>query len=241
MNKTIYLQHYCSDNYDMVNMNTIQKLFICFLFLVLFLPKLPAQDYTVGKSIISLQIGPSRYVGTFLGIADFSKNYRSDLRDGLSWNAGYSYIFGKPGRNCNFGLGLMYQGTRYKHSASDVSDDISMQYLAPQFILHFARKRYNIQLAYGSGFLWYKDDSGMYGKPRKVDMDEWAFSLSAGGEYYLASWCGLCAKLNWIVSESKEYSVSYHGETWTVNNPELSNGGGTFAPLSFTVGMNFHF
>ena len=134
MNKTIYLQHYCSDNYDMVNMNTIQKLFICFLFLVLFLPKLPAQDYTVGKSIISLQIGPSRYVGTFLGIADFSKNYRSDLRDGLSWNAGYSYIFGKPGRNCNFGLGLMYQGTRYKHSASDVSDDISMQYLAPQFI-----------------------------------------------------------------------------------------------------------
>lgn len=110
----------------MVNMNTIQKLFICF-FILGFVPyKASCLGYTVGKSIISLQVGPSRYVGTFLGIADFSKNYRSDLRDGLGWNVGYSYIFGKPGRNCNFGLGLMYQGTRYKHSAFDVSDDISM-------------------------------------------------------------------------------------------------------------------
>lgn len=222
-------------------MRTIQRLCVGLFFLALFPVLLCAQEYTVGNSIVSLQVGPSRYVGTFIGITDYSKNYRDDLRSGWTWSTGYSYIFGKQEKSSRFGLGLMYQGTYYKHSSSELSDDISMQYLAPQFILHLSKERYNIQLAYGSGYLWYKDDSGVYGKPRKVDIDEWAFNLSLGGEYYLSSWCGLCARLNWIVSESKAYKVSYHGETWEVENPELSSGGGVYAPLSLTVGINFHF
>lgn len=203
---------------------------------------LMAQEASIGKSMFSLHVGPTWYMGKMIGITNNSDSYRGDLRDGMAWDVNYYYLGDKYIFN-SFKLapGLIYQGSRYKNSHEDGSDKILMHYVAPQIALFMVKQKYNLSLSTGLGYQHYKDKSYVYDKPRDVSMNKLAYNLSAGGEYLLSSHIGVSAKLNWIVTSSESYSVRYHGQKWQVESPEMSGGGGCFSQLTLLFGMNFHF
>ncbi len=201
-----------------------------------------AQEATVGKSQFSIHAGPSWYLGKMIGITNHSDTYRNDLRDGVAWDVNYYYLGDKNiSHSFKVSPGLVYQGSQYKNTHDGGSDKILMHYIAPQIALFFVQQKYNLSLSTGLGCQLYKDKSFVYDKPRNVSMNKLAYNLSAGGEYLSSPHIGISAKLNWTVTSSESYSVSYHGQKWQVESPELSDGGGCFSQLSLLLGMNFHF
>lgn len=203
---------------------------------------LSAQETSVGKSLFSVQAGPSWYLGKMIGVTNNSDTYRNDLRDGVSWSANYYYLGSKNLFN-SFRLspGLVYQGGQYKNSYDKGSDKVLMIYIAPQIALFYVKQKYNLSVSTGLGYQLYRNKSFVYDKPRNVSMNKLAYNLSAGGEYLFSRHIGISAKLNWIVTSSESYSVKYYGQKWQVESPELNDGGGCFSQLSLLFGMNFHF
>lgn len=215
----------------------------CLLFgLMIQAVSLFAQDASIGKYLLSFHAGPSRYMGKMMGITDYSNQYRDGLRDGVAWNVNYYYLTDKNIFNSwKFAPGFIYEGSRYENSHSDGSDKILMHYVAPQLALFMVKKKYTLSLSTGLGYQFYKDKSTVYDTPRKVSMNKIAYNLSAAAEYLFSSQWGVSGKLNWIVSNSDSYSVRYHGQTWKVESPESSDGGGDFSHISLLIGLNYHF
>ena len=150
-----------------------------------------------------------------------------------------SYLAQVAGRKLKFGVGVLYQGSSYKNTHDTGADKILMHYMAPQVSLTMVKKHYQLQLAGGIGYQFYKDKSKVYGKPRDVSMDKLAGNLTLSGEYFLTSHWGASARLNWLASSTETYSVKYHDEKWNVENPKT--GTGYFGQLSLVFGLNYHF
>lgn len=199
-----------------------------------------AQETSSPTSFLSVQAGPSWYVGQQLGITNRSDAFRQDLRRGVAWDVSYWYTGQRPtGKGFKAGPGVLYQGSLYKASHEDGADKIAMHYIALQAGMFYFQKHYMLQLAGGVGYQLYNDKSIVYGKSRDVSMNKLACHLSCGGEYFLTQCWGLSARLNWLISSSDSYSVDYNGQHWQVDNPKT--GGGYFGQLSLLFGLNFHF
>lgn len=213
------------------------KYLFCFLVGVFFVMPLSAQRAGDKSSSVSVHVGPTWYLGQWMGITDRSDSYRSDLRKGIAWDA--SYIKQIAGKQLRFGVGFLYQGSSYTNTHKDGSDKIQMHYLSPQISLSVVKRYYQVQLAGGVGYQFYKDRSRVYDKPRNVSMNKFAGNLSLTGEYFLSSHWGVSARLNWLSSGSKTYSVKYHDKEWNVESPQT--GTGYFGQLSLLFGLNYHF
>lgn len=201
-----------------------------------------AQDTSKGESMLSIYAGPSWYAGKMIGITNYSDSYRNGLRDGVAWNMSYYYLGRKSvGKTFKLAPGFIYQGGCYKNAHDEGSDKMLMNYIAPQLALFMVKQKYNLSLSTGPGFQFYKDKSIVYDKPRNVSMNKLAYNISVAGEYLFSQHWGISAKLNWIVTGSESYSVKYHGQSWQVESPELSEGGGCFSQLSLLFGLNYHF
>ena len=107
---------------------------------------------------------------------------------GVAWDV--SYLAQVAGRKLKFGVGVLYQGSSYKNTHDTGADKILMHYMAPQISLTMVKKHYQLQLAGGIGYQFYKDKSKVYGKPRDVSMDKLAGNLALSGEYFLTSHWG---------------------------------------------------
>ena len=210
---------------------------LCFLVGVLLTTSLYAQSAGDKRSSFSVHAGPSWYLGQLMGITDRSDAYRSDLRKGVAWDV--SYLAQVAGRKFQFGVGALYQGSSYKNTHDTGADKILMHYMAPQVSLTMVKKHYQLQLAGGIGYQFYKDKSKVYGKPRDVSMNKLAGNLALSGEYFLTSHWGASARLNWLASSTETYSVKYHDEKWNVEKPKT--GTGYFGQLSLVFGLNYHF
>lgn len=220
----------------------VMKKYVLLLGLLIQAVSALAQEASTGKSVFSVYAGPSWYLGRMIGITNNSGSYRSDLRNGVTWDASFYFLGDKYIFNSfKFAPGLLYQGGQYKNAYDESSDKILMHYIAPQIALFMVKQKYNLSLSTGLGYQHYKDKSIVYGKPRDVSMNKLAYNLSAGGEYLLSSLVGISAKVNWIVTSSESYSVKYHGRKWQVESPELNGGGGCFSQLSLLFGINLHF
>lgn len=209
----------------------------CLLAGLLLTATLSAQSDESRRSTLSVHVGPSWYLGQQMGITSRTDAYREDLRKGISWDV--SFIEQLAGEKLKFGLGLLYQGSSYKNTHDGGADKILMNYLAPQLSLSLMRRHYQLQLAGGVGYQFYRDKSRVYDKPRDVSMNKLAGNLAFAGEYYLSRHWGVSGRLNWMASSSESYSAEYHGREWQVEKPET--GTGYFGQLSLTFGLNYHF
>lgn len=200
------------------------------------LPALHAQSDISQKSILSFQSGPVLYTGKLVGVAGHS----SDLRNGVGWSGNYTYLIGnKPA--LKVGFGILYQGSRYTDDALNSTDKIQTHYVAPQFSLHWLKRQFSLSFTAGTGYQWYKNNSTVYGKPRKVSMNKWAANLGIGGEYRFFDCWGVSARVNYILARSGEYSVRYHDKEWLVRPHYPINGSDDISQLSFSAGINYHF
>lgn len=213
----------------------------CLLGLLLFISAaMQAQNESSRGSILSVNVGPTWYVGQFMGITDHADSYRNDLRKGIAWQVSYWFAGKGPGHEgVKIGPGFIYQGSSYRETQENGSDKIGMHYLAPQLGMFFFRNQYMVQLSAGVGYQFYSDKSTVYDKPRDVTMNRLACNLSLNGEYFLTKQWGVSARLNWLLSHSERYSVEYNGKTWNVYHPRT--GDGYFGQLSLLFGLNYHF
>lgn len=201
-----------------------------------------AQEASIGKSMFSVHAGPSWYLGKMIGITKNSNEYQSGLRDGVAWDASYNFLGDKfIFESCKLSPGVLYQGGQYKNNHADGSDQVLMHYIAPQISLFMVKQKFNLSVSTGLGYQFYRNKSIVYDNPRDVSMNKLAYNLSLGGEYLLCPHVGISTKLNWIVTDSERYSVTYHGQKWQVDSPELTEGGGCFSQLSLLLGLNYHF
>lgn len=213
------------------------KYLYCLLVGVLLTTTLHAQGDGDKNSNLSVHVGPSWYLGRFMGITDRTDAYRDDLRKGLAWDASYFHLL--AGRQLKFGVGFLYQGSSYKNTHETGSDKIQKHYFAPQLTLTYLQKHYQIQFSGGVGYQLYADKSTVFDKPRDVSMNKFAGNLALSGEYYLSRHWGVSGRLNWMASSSERYSVDYHNTTWKVEHPKT--GTGYFGQFSLTFGLNYHF
>lgn len=202
---------------------------------------LTAQTIQDKRSILSLQVGPSWQVGDLMGVTDYSSSYRSDLHNGLGWRANYSYLLGKHTFRAVFGA--LYEGNLHSGNLPNSSDKIYCHYIAPQAGVCIMFPRCNLLFTGGIGYLAYRNNSEVYGKPREVRKDKMAYNLAWSGEYHLTRSLGVNASLNWCYAAAAGYSVTYHGETWEVERPSFYalNEVYDLSRLSLTFGLNYHF
>lgn len=195
-----------------------------------------AQSGTAERSILSFHTGLARYTGELTGVAGHS----SDLRNGISWSGSYTYLAGKD-PSLKAGLGMLYQGSRYSHDMPDSTDRIQTHYVAPQFSMHWLKQSFGLYVVVGAGYRFYKDNSTVYDKPRKVSMNKWAANVGIGGEYRPFARWGISAKINYILAYSDKYSVRYHDKEWLVQPHYPVSGSNDISQLSFSAGINYHF
>lgn len=200
---------------------------------------LQAQELTDTHSVLSVHVGPAWYAGKMLGIANSSDSYQDKLRNGVAWDAGYLYLFGNNA--FRFALGGLYQGSRYEHADGNTADLLKIHYLAPQVGIYKLGNRYALSLTGGLGYQLYTDESTVYGRPRKVDMDRIAFNVGISGEYCFTSHWGVAARFEWVNSYSDSYRVTYHERIWTVDKSNVAGEGGGLSQLSLKLGVNYHF
>ena len=223
-------------------MKKIHLLFGLMSGLMIYTLPLLSQNTDIKKNLFTFQVGPSWYIGNFMGITNYSDQYQNNLQNGISWNATYYYLGRRsPSKPYKLAPGLIYQGGRYKNRHEEGSDKILMHYIAPQLALYLFKHRYNLSLAVGAGYQLYSDKSTVFGKAREVSMNKFAYNLVAAGEYVLSPQWGVSARLDWIKSRSDNYSVDYHGIKWSVEDPQINKGKEHFSQLSLLIGLNYHF
>ena len=95
----------------------VMKKYVLLLGLLIQAVSALAQEASTGKSVFSVHAGPSWYLGRMIGITNNSGSYRSDLRNGVTWDASYYFLGDKYIFNSfKFAPGLLYQGGQYKNA-----------------------------------------------------------------------------------------------------------------------------
>lgn len=161
--------------------------------------------------LLGVQMGAAFYTGDMLGVA----NAPSDLRNGFSWAANYTYLFGQNKR-VRFGLGGLYQGSRYAHEESLARDQITTHFLAPQLSVCFSSAPFLWGVSAGVGYQLYANHGSIYDRPRRLSMNKVAGNIRLEGTWLFSQRWGLSARLNYIHAFSDSYTVRYHGESWEV-------------------------
>ena len=188
-------------------MKTMARLLV-FITISCFSSLLRSQEIHQENFILSIHAGPSWYVGDLIGITDYSEHYTDKLRNGVNWNGEFTYLFGKS--VIKGGVGLLYQGSRYTNHQSVNSDEININYVTPQMSLFYVREKFILQGALGVGCMFYQDNSTVYGKPRNVQFNRIAFHAAVSGEYRIVKQWGISARLDWLASSAKTYSLSWY-------------------------------
>ena len=103
------------------------KKYVLLLGLLIQAVSVMAQEASAGKSMFSVHVGPSWYLGKMIGITNNSDAYQNDLRNGIAWDADY-YFLGDKYISGSFKLapGFIYQGACYKCTRDESSDKILM-------------------------------------------------------------------------------------------------------------------
>lgn len=218
-------------------MKTTMRLFVFIVIACCFSSILQSQDIHKEKFILSVQAGPSWYVGDLTGITDNTSKYMDKLRKGVTWNGAFTYLFGRSA--IKGGVGLIYQGNRYTNDKATSSDEINMNYIGPRMSLFYMKKKFSVHCALGPGYMIYRDYSIVYNKPRNVHFNQIAFHAAIGGEYLLIPQLGIAVQASWTGTETSHYNVNYHDKEWLVTPSQA--GGDTISTLSLSAGINYHF
>jgi hypothetical protein len=148
------------------------------------------------------------------GLTNSSPSYTNNFHSGPSWDAQFDFKFKF------FSTGLLYSGYTAKGALAESSDHIYTHYLAPQFAIHFLRTdKFDIKAGPGVGYIWYRNNSMVYGKERRVTGGNIATNIGLNGVWFLSRELGLSLDVQYIDSSLFRVNVDYHGETVKVRFP----------------------
>ena len=213
----------------------ISILFLLFSISVASIPTLWGQTTTRNHSL-TIHAGYANMLGGTAGLTNNSNSYEKELCSGFSWDVQYDY---RP--NPKIGLGILYSGYTANGELTYSSDHIYTHYFAPQLTPKILRtEHFEIFVNAGLGYLFYLNNSTVYGKERRVTGGNIAANIGGMVEYKINNKWGVSLGTQYITSNLRKINVFYHGENTKVkfNNKENKL---NLSRLNLSVGVNFHF
>lgn len=194
----------------------IQKLSGLLLLMLLCSPSLFAQQDAIQKHIFSVHTGYARILGKTGGLTQNTPGYRHDLAQGIGWDAQYYF---RPVNRLE--VGLYYSGFSSKGSHDEGKDHVQTHYIAPQIGFYcIDTQKFLTRINIGGGKIFYRNDSEVFGKDRRVKGSSGAFNLGANVTLKLTEHWGVEADLQYIYCNVDKVRTRYHDETITVRYPD---------------------
>ena len=191
---------------------------------------------TTVKHNLSVRAGYANMLGGTAGLTNSSNSYERELCSGFSWDAQYNYL-----TSSKVGLGMLYSGYTASGKLTYSSDHIYTHYLAPQFaLIVYQKKQFKLQANAGLGYIFYLNNSTVFGKDRKVTGGNLAANIGVAAEYRINNRWGVSLGTQYVESSLKEINTFYHGENIKV---KLGDGGNqlNLSRLNISAGVNFYF
>ena len=193
-----------------------------------------AREPAKGKHQLSVRAGYGYVPFDGKSLTLPTRDYGKELRSGVTWDAQYSFV------KRWFGVGALYTGFTSEGSHANGSDQVFAHYVAPQLIfgVPLENDRFQLRVNLGAGYMFYLNDSRIYGKERIVKGGNIGGNFGLEGGWRFSNHWGLSVQLQYILSLLHDVDVDYHGETIQVTYPAdmLKQ-----SRMSVTVGLTCYF
>lgn len=162
-------------------------------------------------------------------------SYERKLSEGVNWDTEYRF---RPLRH--LALGLIYSGFSSKGSHAEGSDHLFIHYIAPQISMYaIATPQWQLSLGVGIGKLFYRNNSYVFGKPRRVKGANWGPHVSLQATYKLNRHWGIGGGIQYMAGSLSSIRSRYHGETITVKFRDEKKV--DLTRLNVSAGLSYHF
>lgn len=162
-------------------------------------------------------------------------DYKRKLAQGVSWDA--QYLF-RPLKR--FIFGAIYTGFSSKGSHPEGSDHLWINFAGPQIGMSNAyTRRWQIRGSISPGLLFFRNNSEVFEKSRRVKGWNIGLLLNGNATYKLTPNLGIGIGMQYMVSGLFRTRVHYHGETTVV---KLYDGQPSdLSRLNVTGGLSYYF
>jgi hypothetical protein len=205
-----------------------------FIFILLLLPGvLPAQTKEK-KHQFSVYAGYANMIGGTAGLTKSTSSYENKLCSGFSWDAQYNYWAHKQ-----IGIGVLYSGYSADGTHAQGSDHIYTHYIAPKLTVRvYQAGQFNLSFNGGAGYLFYLNDSRVFGKERRATGGHFGAHIGGTAEYKLGERWALSLETAFIYTKLSKINTLYHGENTSVH---FSDNRLNVSRLNISAGLNFYF
>lgn len=162
-------------------------------------------------------------------------SYQRKLAQGVSWDA--QYLF-RPLKR--FIFGAVYSGFSSQGSHTEGKDHLWIHYFGPQIgICNAHTERWQIRMSMSGGVLFFRNNSEVFGKPRRVTGKNIGMLLNSAATYKLTPHLGIGVGVQYLISGLFRMNSRYHGETVKVwldseHDSELTR-------LNISGGLSYYF
>jgi len=211
------------------------------------------QEKSENSFVAFLHAGYGYLPGKTSGLTNSSDSYVKTLSSGMSWNVQLYYQHKK------LIAGLLYSG--YNSSGSlkydsdnfstvmdpsqvqlkpaqrlNSSDNILTTYIAPQLGANIpVGEHFSIAFNGGIGGIWYRNNSTVHEKDRKVTGSSLGLNLGVKGIYNFSRHFGVSLEILGINAGLDSVDIEYHDENFKVNYPD----GLSLNQLTFSLGLKY--
>lgn len=183
----------------------------------------------------SFHAGYGNLVNDTPGLTLLTHDYERDVAQGISWDA--QYLF-RPFKR--FIFGAFYTGFSSKGSHPEGKDHLWINFAGPQIGLSNANtKNWQIRGSVSPGLAFFRNNSEVFGKSRRVKGWSIGLLLNSNATYKLTPSLGVGIGMQYLMSGLFRTRVHYHGETILVR---LYNGQPSeLSRLNITAGFSYYF
>lgn len=187
------------------------------------------------RNEFSFHTGYGEIVHNVSGLTLDTYDYRKSLSHGVNWEAHYHFHIIRQ-----ISVGLVYTGFSSWGSHAEGSDHLFIHYLAPQLSFYIQNKEHwKTRLGIGAGKVFYRDNSEVFGKPRRVTGKTPGMHASFSTAYKLTKHWGLGLEVNYIFCRLDEMKAFYHDETILVRFEESQPA--KLSRINLSAGLSYYF
>ncbi|QIU93321.1 hypothetical protein [Bacteroides faecium] len=162
-------------------------------------------------------------------------SYQRELAQGVSWDGQYYF---RPLKR--FIFGAVYTGFSSKGSHSEGSDHLLIHFIGAQIGMCNANtKHWQVRMTAGPGGMFFRNNSQVFGKTRKVTAGNIGLLINSNVNYKLTPNLGIGIGVQYLATGLFRMKSHYHGETVTVKFDE--NQDANLSRLNISGGLSYYF
>ena len=194
-----------------------------------------SQDKEFLRHEFSIHTGYGTMINSVAGLTLSTQGYKRDLSQGVSWDGQYHFRIIQ-----RFAVGLTYSGFSSKGSHAEGSDHLFINYIAPQIsVCNLSSKSFQFRLGAGVGGIYFRDNSKVFGKPRRVKGNTFGAHINLTTAYKLTEHLGVGLEAQYIAGELDKINSHYHDETIIVRFKD--NNKANLSRLNIVAGLSYYF